>query len=113
MDSFASSLCCLYCPPRRRCPQNAEAFIRDHLMMVLATSSSAAIGATESSLVAYVEEPGFTLYLRSHTDSRKARNMRCNPRVSVVIGLNELEQATLQMEGIAREITDSAARMRI
>jgi general stress protein 26 len=77
------------------------AFMRRHLLAV--QSSVSPEGWPQAAVVGYVVDDRLELFFDTRAGSRKARNLRANPRIALVIGW-ELEQAcTLQLEGVADE----------
>jgi general stress protein 26 len=74
-------------------------FIRRHRYGVV--SSRATDGAPQSALVGIAVAPSLKIYFDTLGTTRKARNLRADPRISIVIGW-ENEQS-LQYEGIAFE----------
>lgn len=75
------------------------AFLSRQRYAVVATAH--ADGATESALVGIGVSPALEICFDTLGDTRKARNLRRDPRVSLVIGW-ENEQS-IQLEGIADE----------
>jgi general stress protein 26 len=58
-------------------------------------------GATESALVGIASSPALEIYFDTLGDTRKARNIRRDPRVSLVIGWDN--EQSVQLEGLADE----------
>lgn len=75
------------------------AFLKSQKLAVIATNS--ADGAPESALVGVAVTPQLELVFDTVCTTRKAINLRRDPRISAVIGLADEE--TLQMEGVADE----------
>lgn len=59
----------------------------------------------ESALIAFWHSPQLELFFQTHRDGRKAENLRSNPHVSFVFGLDEECGRTLQYEGVAAQLT--------
>ena len=70
-------------------------------------------GATESALVGIAVSSEFEIYFDTLGDTRKAKNLRRDPRVSMVIGWDN--EQSVQLDGIADEPngTELAALKRI
>lgn len=75
-------------------------FIKKEKLAVLAT-----VGETvpESSVLEFGETDNLEIILDMFTASRKYKNMKANPNVSLVIGWDE--DITIQYEGIAEELS--------
>ena len=58
-------------------------------------------GATESALVGIAVSPELEIFFDTLGDTRKAKNLRHDPRVSMVIGWDN--EQSVQLEGIADE----------
>lgn len=82
-------------------PSKAELydFIARHRYGVVATTH--ADGSSQSALVGIAVSPDLEIYFDTLGDTRKANNLRRDPRTSVVIGW-ENEQS-VQLEGVADE----------
>jgi len=74
-------------------------FIRAHRYGVV--SSRNADGAPQSALVGIAVSPALEIYFDTTGDTRKAANLRRDPRIAIVIGW-ENEQS-VQYEGVADE----------
>jgi general stress protein 26 len=79
------------------------AFMRRHLLAV--QSSVSPDGAPQSAVIGYVVDDRLALFFDTKTDARKARNLRADPRIALVIGWDLDEACTLQIEGVADEPT--------
>jgi PPOX class probable F420-dependent enzyme len=71
--------------------------LREHRLAVVATV--AADGAPQSAVVGCAISDALEIVFDTLADTRKARNLRRDPRVSVVIGWDR--EATAQIEGLA------------
>lgn len=78
-------------------------FLCDNRMAVLSTISES--GESQSSLVYYVVDEHFPLFVITTKESRKVKNILKNNKVSLVI-YSEIPPIELQLEGIA-EIVES------
>jgi general stress protein 26 len=74
-------------------------FIKKHKLAVLATVGGT---APESSVLEFGENDNLEIILDLFTSSRKYKNMKANPNVSLVIGWDE--NITIQYEGIVEEL---------
>jgi Pyridoxamine 5'-phosphate oxidase len=76
------------------------AFIRAHRWAIAATSSVG--GAPQAAIIGVAVSDKLELVFDTLASSRKATNLRANPRVALVIGgWNDAEPRTLQYEGDA------------
>src|SRR5436305_9931547 len=75
------------------------AFARQHHFCVVSTVSAAR--APEAALVNFAVTDDLEIVFYALQDTRKAVNLRSNPRVAIVIGWED--DKTLQYEGIADE----------
>lgn len=82
---------------------DAYTFLTAHRLAVIATSGPD--GRPESALIAYVEDERLHLWFQTRRDSRKAGNLRGNPQVALVVGLDE-DGRTLQYQGRARQLVN-------
>ena len=80
--------------------KNILDFIKKHKLAVLATVGET---APESSVLEFGETDDLKIILDLFTSSRKYKNMKVNPNVSLVIGWDE--NITIQYEGIADELS--------
>jgi general stress protein 26 len=80
-------------------------FLRTQKLAVIATSSPAE-PTPESALIAFAEDDELCLYFQTGRHTRKAANLKVNPHVSLVIGLNLEDLITVQYEGVAEQIND-------
>lgn len=62
----------------------------------------------ESALIAFAEDDQLCLYFQTGRHTRKAANLRVNPRVSLVIGLGLQDGITVQYEGTAAQLTNAS-----
>ncbi len=76
-----------------------QAFIAAQRYGVVATTH--ADGSAESALVGIAVSPELEIYFDTLGDTRKARNLRRDPRISLVIGWDN--EQSVQLEGIADE----------
>jgi general stress protein 26 len=79
-------------------------FARRHRLAVLATCSAS--GVPQSAVVSFHINDEFQLFVSAHREHRKVANLRANPKVSAVIGWDDLQ--TLQLEGHA-ELLDGTS----
>jgi len=78
------------------------AFLRAHRLAVQATSSSD--GAPQAAVVGYAVTDRLELVFDTLASTRKAQNLRNNPRLAFVIGgLKKADERTVQYEGVADE----------
>ncbi len=75
-------------------------FIATNEFGVVSTVGSETL-SPESAVVAMSETDNFELVFGSFIDSRKNKNIAKNPNVSVVIGWDNTNKITIQLEGIA------------
>lgn len=73
-------------------------FVRAHRLAVVATNS--VDGAPESAVVGIAATPSLELVFDTTSSTRKAINLRRDPRISAVVGWDE---ETVQLEGSADE----------
>jgi general stress protein 26 len=74
-------------------------FMARHRYGVVATTH--ADGSSESALVGIAVSPELQVYFDTLGDTRKAQNLRRDPRISVVIGWDD--EQSVQLEGLADE----------
>ena len=80
------------------------AFLRAHKLAIQATASRG--GVPQAAVVGYAVTDRFELVFDTLDSTRKARNLRENPKLAFVIGgLKAGDERTLQYEGIADEPT--------
>src|SRR5258706_15096975 len=85
------------------------AFIRRHRYAVQASVAEG--GAPQAAVVGIVPTEDLEIFFDTPTTSRKARNLRRDPRVAFVIGWDE--EQTVQYEGVADEPSgDDLARLK-
>ncbi len=77
-------------------------FVNTQMLGVISTINSA--GQPESAVVGIGQTDKLQIIFGTSGDSRKARNIRVNPRVAVVIGWDEDAPRTVQLQGTAREL---------
>lgn len=80
-------------------------FIKHKMLAVIATTNTTT-PYPESALVAFTEEPNLTLYFQTHKESRKANNIKGNPHVAFVIGLELQDKGTVQYQGLAEQLVE-------
>jgi nitroimidazol reductase NimA-like FMN-containing flavoprotein (pyridoxamine 5'-phosphate oxidase superfamily) len=91
--------------------EKMKAMVRDNDICVLATTSE---GKPHCSLMAYVPDEGCReIYMVSHRDTRKFRNLLENPAISLLIDTresrsdrNRTEAKALTVSGVFEEIED-------
>jgi pyridoxine/pyridoxamine 5'-phosphate oxidase len=74
-------------------------FLRQHRLCV--QSSVTSTGAPQAAVVGYAVSDGLELVFDTLGSTRKAQNLRRNPRVALVVGWDD--DQTVQIEGIADE----------
>lgn len=80
------------------------AFLREHRLAVQASVS--ADGGTQAAVVGFAVTDRFEIVFDTLGSTRKARNLRLNPRLAIVIGgLHAGDERTVQIDGIADEPT--------
>jgi len=78
------------------------AFLRSERLAVQA--SSAADGAPQAAVVGFAATDELELVFDTLASTRKARNLRGNPKIAFVIGgLGDRDERTVQYEGVADE----------
>jgi len=82
--------------------ETIKKFLTDNLLGVIATQNGTHI---ESAAVYYGFDDGFSIYLNTHTASRKFKNIEQNPNVSFVV-YQQNPAMTLQLEGTIESITE-------
>jgi pyridoxine/pyridoxamine 5'-phosphate oxidase len=83
------------------------AFVAGKRLAVVSTVD--ADGAPEAALVGFALTPARDLVFDTLAGSRKAANLRANPRVALVVGWDD--EITVQIEGLAHEPGGSTARL--
>ena len=81
-------------------------FIKKQNLAVLATVGEI---APESSVLEFGENDNLEIILDMYNSSRKYKNMKKNPNVSLVIGWDE--DITIQYEGVAKELSGEEKRL--
>jgi pyridoxine/pyridoxamine 5'-phosphate oxidase len=77
-------------------------FLRAHRLAVQATASLD--GAPQAAVVGYAVTDNFEIVFDTLASTRKAQNIRRNPKLAFVIGgLKKADERTVQYEGIADE----------
>jgi general stress protein 26 len=74
------------------------AFVQRHKLAVQASVSGS--GAPQAAVVGYVASDDFELFFDTLGTSRKAENLRRDPRIALVIGWDFEEACTVQLEGL-------------
>ena len=74
-------------------------YIKKHRYGVVATSH--ADGSSQSALVGIAVSPQLEIYFDTTGNTRKAKNLRRDPRISLVIGWDN--EQSVQLEGVADE----------
>jgi pyridoxine/pyridoxamine 5'-phosphate oxidase len=75
------------------------AFLRRHRYAVQA--STAANGAPQAAVIGIATTDALEIVFDTLDSTRKARNLRTNPRIALVVGWDE--EQTVQLEGVADE----------
>ncbi len=86
------------------CMTRAEVlrFMRGHSLAVQASVSPS--GAPQAAVVGFVVSNRFEIFFETMESSRKAANLRREPRIALVIGgLTDGDERTVQYEGVADE----------
>ncbi len=73
-------------------------FLKSHYLMVISSTSDE--GTSQSALVGFGQTDKLEIIFGTSINSRKAKNITSNPKVSIVIGWDNI--GTLQYEGIAK-----------
>lgn len=82
--------------------KDALAFLKNHKAGVLASVSGT--GQAHGSMVYYVADDDFNIYVLTLINSRKYKAITEHPQVAFVVAVPEIPQ-TLQMEGMAMDIS--------
>lgn len=82
--------------------KDALSFLKNHKVGVLATVSGA--GNVHASMVNYVADDEFNIYIITLINSRKFKAIEEHPQVAFTIAIPSIPQ-TLQMEGVAIDIS--------
>ncbi len=77
-----------------------RALLADNVLAVVATNSSS--GFPQSAVVALSETEELELIFATFNDTRKFVNLAADQRLSLVVGWNNENKRTLQIEGLAR-----------
>lgn len=85
-------------------------FLKNNKLSTIATMSFE--GNPQASLIYYVTDDNFHIYMVTSTESRKIKNILRNNKVALVIG-QEVEPIVLQMEGEAQIIDDQDKKREI
>ena len=85
-------------------------FLTQQVMCIIATVSSE--NTPEAASVAFFLDSDWTIYILTHPDSRKVKNISFNPKVAIVAGTTLIPQ-TVQTEGTAEIIPPSHADFQI
>jgi general stress protein 26 len=88
-------------------PQTILNVLHKQKLAVIATVGKAST-TPESALIAFTEDDDLNLYFQTGRHTRKATNLKTNPHVSLVVGLNQHDLITVQYEGIAIQLTEPA-----
>ncbi|HEY7237133.1 MAG TPA: pyridoxamine 5'-phosphate oxidase family protein [Gemmatimonadaceae bacterium] len=82
------------------------AFLRAHRLAVQATTSIE--GTPQAAVVGYAVTDDLEIVFDTLASTRKAENLRANPRMAFVIGgLSRADERTVQYEGVADEPSDA------
>jgi hypothetical protein len=80
------------------------AFLREHRLAVQASIS--AEGGAQAAVIGFAVTDRFEIVFDTLASTRKARNLRLNPRLAIVVGgLEPGDERTVQLDGIADEPT--------
>jgi general stress protein 26 len=79
-------------------------FLHAQKLATISTSNPKTL-QPESALVAFTEDDNLCLYFQTGKHTRKAQNLKVNPRVALVFGLTKDEMFTVQYEGLAKQLT--------
>jgi len=91
-------------PDEKKQIEKIRQFISSHKLAVVSTVSK--LGLSQSAVIGFSEAGDLELIFGTFASSRKYVNLQTNPYVSVVIGWDEGK--TVQYEGVAHEITNTA-----
>jgi general stress protein 26 len=83
-------------------------YIEGNILTVVATVNS--YGKPESSLVAFTQTSALEIIFGTFVGTRKYKNLKSNPFISLVIGHDFEERITVQYEGEAREVIGKEAQ---
>lgn len=97
--------------PNKTRSLSAWEFLKKNRLATIATISSKS-GNPQASLVYYVADDNFHLYIVTSTESRKIRNIFKNNKVALVIG-QEVKPLVLQIEGEAKIVDDQDKKREI
>ncbi len=81
--------------------EKIQTLLKSNTLMVLSTTNSR--NQSQSALVAFTQTENFEIIFGTFCTTRKYANLKCNPSVSIVIGLDERLNKTIQIEGTAQE----------
>jgi len=80
-------------------------FVARHTMAVEASFSSAGGGRVQAAAIGIVMNEDLEIFFDTQGTSRKAQNLRKHPAIALVIGWEEADGRTVQVEGTADEPT--------
>lgn len=78
-------------------------FARNHKLCVISTAAN---DFPESALIGFVINKDLELVFNTETTTKKYKNLKVNPNVSIIIGFGE-NLKTLQCTGVAKELEGS------
>jgi len=93
--------------PDKRIRSKIRGFMKSEKLSVVSTVNSN--GRPESALVAFSETNSLGVIFGTFNNTRKYRNIRKNPDVSLVIGWDDRKNINIQYEGTAREVSGKEA----
>jgi general stress protein 26 len=79
-------------------------FLRTQKLATISTANPETL-QPESALIAFTEDDNLCLYFQTGKHTRKAQNLKANPRVAFVFGLVHQEMFTVQYEGVVKQLT--------
>lgn len=79
-------------------------FLRTQKLATISTCNPKTL-QPESALIAFTEDDSLCLYFQTGKHTRKAQNLKVNPKVALVFGLAHKEMFTVQYEGVAKQLT--------
>lgn len=84
--------------------QKAWEFLKENRLAALATVSSEE-NAPQASLIYYITDESFHIYIVIAKESRKFKNISQNNKVALVVG-QEMKPLELQLNGVAKVVED-------
>ena len=88
--------------------QKVLTFLKNHYLMQIATVNENQPGV---SVMLYTVDDDLNFYFATHKDSFKIKNLKQNPKISLVVW--EFGNIQVQANGIAEEVTESQKQLQI